>query len=176
MSKRPQTLVCGLFSYGYYMSIKNIFKLLASLVICQLAGVSGLFFSRSSISSWYIFLKKPFFTPPAWVFAPAWILLYLLMAVSAYIIWSHEEDAPRRTNAMAVFILQLAMNAAWSPVFFGLRSPASGLAVIIILWVLILVTILEFFKLSKTAGYLLLPYIVWVSFAALLNASIVFIN
>jgi len=77
---------------------------------------------------------------------------------------------------MAVFILQLAMNAAWSPVFFGLRSPASGLAVIIILWVLILVTILEFFKLSKTAGYLLLPYIVWVSFAALLNASIVFIN
>ena len=156
--------------------VRDIAKLLISIIACQFAGFIGSIFTTPSIPTWYATLQKPPFTPPNWLFAPAWITLYLLMGISAFIIWRRGVDNTRVREALIVFLIQLILNSLWSIVFFGLKSPLYGVVVIIALWIAILFTILKFFKLSTGAGGLLLPYILWVSFAAVLNISIWILN
>ena len=151
-------------------------KLLVSIVVCQLAGVIGSIFTAPAIQTWYDTLQKPFFTPPGWVFAPVWITLYLLMGISAYIVWSKGLGKKEIRAAMSVFGVQLALNAFWSIAFFGFKSPLFGLMVIAALWIAILATIIKFMRISRKAGLLLLPYILWVTLAAILNLSILMLN
>ena len=152
--------------------MKNIIKLIISLVICQLAGVIGSFFNINSIPTWYATLNKPSFNPPNWVFGPVWTTLFLLMGISLYLVWTKGFTK----QALIFFSIQLFLNILWSALFFGLRSPLSALIEIIILWAFILLTIISFYKISKIAGILLIPYILWVSFAAVLNFSIYLLN
>jgi len=158
------------------MRLREISKLLVSVAICQVAGVLGSFFTRPSIPTWYVTLKKPWFTPPNWVFAPVWLTLFLLMGIAVFLVWCQSLKNQKVKVALAVFTVQLILNVLWSAVFFGFRSPLAGLVVITILWVAIVLTLLQFFKVSRPAGFLLLPYIVWVSIAAALNTSILILN
>lgn len=155
---------------------KDVYKLVVSIVACQCAGLIGSIFTRSAIPTWYATLQKPPFTPPNWLFLPAWVTLYVLMGISAFLIWRKGLDDRRIRTALIIFLIQLVLNALWSIVFFGLESPLYGVIVIIALWVAILFTLLRFFKISKVAGILLIPYIIWVSFAAALNTSIFVLN
>ncbi len=156
--------------------MKDIYKLVISVVGCELVGLLGTPFTINSIAEWYVYLEKPFFAPPNWLFAPAWTLLYFLMGVSVYLIWRQVWKRPEVKGAIKVFLAQLMLNFLWSPMFFGLRSPELGLINIIVMWIMIVLTMRKFYPLSKTAFYLLVPYIAWVSFATLLNASIVVLN
>ena len=155
---------------------RDIIKLVISIVACQCAGVIGSIFTTAAIPTWYAALQKPPFSPPNWLFAPAWVTLYLLMGIAAFLIWRQGLGQKEVKTALVIFLVQLVLNALWSVVFFGLESPLYGMVVIIALWVVILLTILRFFKLSTAAGALLLPYILWVSFAAVLNVSIWVLN
>ena len=157
------------------MKKKDIFKLLVSIVVCQLAGLIGVLFTSPAIPSWYAGLRKPPFSPPNWLFGPVWSLLYLLMGVALYLVWAKKETSQKKT-ALKFFGLQLVFNSLWSIIFFGLRSPALALVEIILLWILIALTINKFLGLSKKAAYLLLPYLGWVSFASVLNLAIVRLN
>ena len=154
----------------------DIFKLIISIVVCELAGVIGSIFTISAIPTWYAALQKPSFTPPNWLFAPAWGTLYLLMGIAAFVIWRKGLDDKRVKAALIVFLIQLILNALWSIVFFRLESPLFGVIVIVILWIVILFTILKFFRISTLAGGLLLPCIGWVTFAAALNVSVFILN
>ncbi len=154
----------------------EIGKLVISIIICQAAGVMGSFFTTPSIPTWYATLKKPSFTPPGWLFAPVWITLFFLMGISAFLVWRKGLNNRQVKIALTVFAVQLILNAWWSAAFFGFKSPLAGLVVISVLWIAILLTIFEFLKVSRPAGLLLLPYILWVSFAALLNTLIFAIN
>jgi len=155
---------------------REVLKLVICLVTCQLAGAIGSFFTAPAISSWYIALSKPSFTPPNWLFAPAWIALYTLMAVSAFLVWRVGLHDARVRKALSIFGLQLLFNALWSPAFFGLRSPLAGAIVIVVLWITILWTLVRFRTISLPAALLLVPYILWVSFATALNISIATMN
>jgi len=150
----------------------GIIKLIISIAICQLAGFFGSLFTRPNIPTWYASLNKPNFTPPNWVFSPVWITLFVLMGISAFLVWNKGLDYKGVKKALTIFLVQLILNTLWSLAFFGLKSPLFGFLVIVILWVAILFTIINFFKVMKIAGFLLIPYILWVSFAAALNFSI----
>lgn len=154
------------------INLNEILKLVVSIIICQLAGFIGSIFTTPAIPGWYAALVKPSFNPPNWVFAPVWTSLYLLMGISAFLVWRKGLDNHRVNSGLRIFILQLVLNTLWSFLFFGLKSPFLGLAGILLLWVSILLTILSFFRVSKISGILLLPYILWVSFAAILNFSL----
>jgi translocator protein len=156
--------------------MKRIIKLVLSIFLCQLAGVAGSAFTKPAVDTWYAALEKPFFTPPSWVFAPAWITLYLLMGISAFLIWDRELESLEVKKALGVFLLQLIINASWSMVFFGLKQITLSVIVIATLWLAILWTMVLFYKISKTASFILIPYLSWVSFALLLNVSIWFLN
>jgi tryptophan-rich sensory protein len=151
-------------------------KLLLSLLLCYSAAAIGSLFTLSSIPNWYRTLEKPFFTPPNWLFGPVWTILYTLTGVSFFLVWKATEKGREKENAIKIFLLQLGLNVLWSIVFFGFRQPAGGVAIIIGLWISIHLTILQFRKLSVSAAGLLVPYIVWVSYASLLNFFIFFLN
>ena len=151
------------------MTKKNLIRLIISLVICQLAGVIGSLFTAPSIPTWYASLEKPAFNPPNWLFSPVWIFLFLLMGISLYRLWEITLKDQKAKIALFLFSIQLALNILWSMIFFGLKSPFFAFIEIIVLWVAILVTIFMSLKISKLAGLLLVPYILWVSFAAILN-------
>jgi len=149
--------------------MKNIIKLLISIVICQVAGFIGSIFTTPNIPTWYAMIKKPAFAPPNWIFAPVWTTLFLLMGIALYLVWRHGlNNLPVRT-AFIIFILQLLINILWSVMFFYFMFPLGGFVVIIALWLLILLTIIHFINISRAAGILLLPYLLWVSFASILN-------
>ena len=147
----------------------NYFKLLASVLLCQFAGAVGSVVTASSLANWYSLLEKPVFNPPSWVFFPVWTLLYTLMGISLYIVWDKGLHDREVKIGLLIFGIQLVLNSLWSFLFFGLRSPYYGFVEIIFLWLAIFLTIIKFRNISKTASYLLIPYILWVSFAALLN-------
>ncbi|MFH0961267.1 MAG: tryptophan-rich sensory protein [archaeon] len=148
---------------------QGVFGLALSILICLAAGLIGGIFTASSVGSWYISLNKPDFTPPSWVFGPVWTILYVLMGISLHL--AIKRGANKK--ALLIFCVQLILNILWSFCFFGLRSPALALFCIFLLWLAILFSILEFRKFSRIAAYLLIPYIVWVSFAGALNFAIV---
>ncbi len=154
----------------------DILKLSISIAVCEMAGIIGSLFTIRKIPTWYASLKKPSFRPPNRLFGPVWTLLYLLMGISAYLIWQEGLESLVVKEALVVFLMQLALNVVWSIAFFGFESPFGGLIVIALLWGAILLSIIEFIRLSLTAGLLLIPYIVWVSFAAVLNAAIYVLN
>jgi len=151
---------------------KDVLTLVISIVICQGTGFVGSLFTRSSIPTWYATLEKPPFTPPHWVFAPVWITLFSLMGIALFLIGRRGLGERKIRVALGAFCSQLIFNILWSALFFGLRSPLAGLIDITVLWIAIALTIFYFFKISKTAGVLLLPYLLWVSFAVVLNVSI----
>lgn len=151
-------------------------KLLAAILLCQLAGVVGSVFIVPAMATWYAGLHKPYFAPPDWVFSPTWIILYALMGISLYLILESSNKPKLHKPALYAFGAQLFMNAAWSFLFFGLHSPLAGLIGIVILWPLILLTMLFFNRINKPAAYLLAPYIIWVSIAAGLNLSVWMLN
>ncbi len=154
----------------------QILQLIVSIIVCQLAGLIGALFTAPAIPAWYATLRKPSLTPPGSVFGPVWGSLYLLMGIAAFLVWRQGLREPRVRTALALFGVQLLLNAAWSPVFFGLRSPLAGLAVIVPLWFAVLATIIAFFRVSRAAGALMLPYILWGSFAMVLNYLIFLMN
>ena len=158
------------------MQKRVIFKLIVSLIICQLAGFVGSLFTTPSIPTWYASLVKPSFTPPNWVFSPVWISLFVLMGISLFLLWEKTLHYPGVRTALFWFAVQLGLNMLWSILFFGLKSPFFALIEIIVLWIAIFLTILKSFRVSKLAGVLLIPYLIWVSFAAGLNYSIWTLN
>jgi len=158
------------------VSPRDILKLVVSIIACLAAGAIGSIFTRSAIPTWYATLEKPTFNPPNWLFAPVWTLLYLLMGIAAFLVWRKGLENRQVRIALIVFLVQLILNALWSVVFFGLESPLYGLIVIVALWVAILFTVLKFYRVSLAASVLLWPYLLWVTFAAVLNSSIWLLN
>ena len=150
--------------------------LLISILLCQVIGSLGSIFTTPAIPTWYATLEKPTIGPPNWAFPVVWALLYLLMGIALYLVWEKGWEQADVRKAMGVFGIQLFLNFMWSVLFFGLRSPLFGLVEIVVLWIVILVNIWMFYRVSKTAGLLLVPYILWVSFAAVLNYSIWALN
>lgn len=144
-------------------------KLMISLVICLIAGALGSFFTTPAISTWYVTLIKPSIAPPNWVFFPVWTALFIMMGISLFLVWQKGLQDQHVKTALSIFAIQLILNVLWSAAFFGLRSPFAGLIEIAILWIFILVMIMKFMRISKIAGLLLIPYIVWVTFAAIIN-------
>jgi len=156
--------------------MKNLPKLIISIVGCELVGLISTPLTISAIPTWYASLTKPAFSPPNWIFGPVWTLLYFLMGISFYLIWKQGLKNKKVKSAAKLFLAQLALNFVWSPIFFGLQAPLLALITIIALWVLIVITIKKFYPLSKPAFYLLIPYLLWVSFATALNTAIVVLN
>jgi tryptophan-rich sensory protein len=138
-------------------------------------GLSG-FATAKGVSDWYPTLVKPSFNPPAWVFGPVWTVLYIMMGVAAYLVWLRGFDSEGVRAALAVFVIQLALNGLWSILFFGMQQPGWALAEIVVLWVAIGATVWLFWRVVPAAGVLLLPYWAWVSFATVLNASLWWLN
>ena len=163
------------------MKINNTFKLIIAIVVSELAGIIGSVFTTPSIAGWYVGIVKPAFNPPAWVFGPVWTTLFALMGISAFLIWSSyakaTEDKKKGIKiALVLFGIQLILNTLWSIIFFGLHSPAGAFFELIFLWLAILAAIVAFAKISRPAAWLLLPYILWVSFAGYLNVMIWILN
>lgn len=154
------------------MKPNEIPLLIVSLVAPLLAGGLGSIATASSIPTWYRALSKPAWNPPNWLFGPVWTFLYVLMGVALFLIWRQGWKTEGVRPAIILFAAQLVFNAGWSAVFFGLHSLGGGFVVLIILWLLIAATTVAFFGRSVTAGTLLLPYIAWVTFAGVLNATI----
>ncbi|MGD9494780.1 MAG: TspO/MBR family protein [Armatimonadota bacterium] len=155
--------------------MKAALQLIICVVVCFAAGgIGSLAMGRESFV-WYRSLVRPAITPPSWVFGPAWSVLYLLMGIALFLVWRRAGQVPVGA-AIGVFAAQLVLNALWTPAFFGMRSPALGLAVIIPLEALIAVCVVLFWRISPAAGALLLPYLGWTGFAAVLNGLLFVMN
>jgi len=181
------------------MESKKLFKLLASIIICELAGVIGSAVTLPGVRVWYKTLNKPSFNPPSWIFGPVWTILFVLMGISLYLVWSEKfvvknelkigkikawnglsqklfKGKWQKANIILIFALQLILNFLWSVIFFGFHLPGVAFFELLMLWFAILYTIISFYRVSKTAAYLLIPYIAWVSFAGILNCFIWILN
>lgn len=152
----------------------NYLKLIISLALPQLMGGLGAFFTLSSVKSWFVTLNKPSWNPPSYLFGPVWTLLYVLMGIACYLIW--KSDHPQKKALLKLYAVQLILNALWSPAFFGMQSPFLGLMVIIPLWIAIVLCIIQFKKVSPLASGLMVPYLLWVTFATALNTAIFVLN
>jgi translocator protein len=157
--------------------VGNMVRLVVSILICLAAGASGAIFTTGKgLDDWYGQLNKPWFNPPNWVFGPVWIVLYILMGVAAFLAWQKGSDRRLVRIALALFVLQLVLNALWTPLFFGWHWIGMALVEIVVLWLAILATIAAFHRVSLPAALCLYPYIGWVSFAAFLNGSLWWLN
>ena len=153
-------------------NLDKLFKLIVAVSVSEIVGIIGSVFTTSSIQTWDAALAKTALNPPAWVFGPVWTILYFLMGVAAFLVWEKGLNKKDVKIALIIFDVQLALNIFWSIIFFGLRSSGWAFVEIIFLWLAILATIILFARISRPAAWLLLPYIVWVSFAGYLNYSI----
>ena len=149
-------------------------KLFVSLLLPQIAGGLGAFFTLTSVQSWYLTLNKPSWNPPSWLFGPVWTTLYVLMGIACFLIWKSEH--PRKKQVLTLYFLQLFLNSLWSPAFFGAQNPMLGILVIVPMWASILACIIFFRKINTWAAVLMIPYLLWVSFATVLNATIWYLN
>jgi benzodiazapine receptor len=156
--------------------MKKVIKLVFSVSVCLLTGFLGSFVTMDSVTTWYADLSRPSFTPPAWSFGVVWPILYVMMGISAFLIWERGINKRQVRVALWLFALQLVLNGIWTPIFFGLHMIAIALVEILLLWVAILLTIFAFWRISKAAAFLLFPYILWVSFAVVLNAAFWYLN
>lgn len=181
------------------MKISGVVKFIVAIALAESAGAIGSLVTISNVTSWYAGLAKPAFNPPGWIFGPVWTTLYFLMGVALFLVWKNDWKVKnhilekrrkawnpyserfwtgswQKANVIAIFAVQLILNALWSLIFFGLKSPGFALFEIMALWVAILYTIINFYRISKAAAYLLIPYILWVSFAGYLNFSLWMLN
>ena len=158
------------------MAIRDIVKLVVSIAICQGAGVAGSAFIYPAIDTWYPLLIKPSFTPPAWVFMPVWITLYLLMGVAFFLVWKTGVDHPKTKVAVLAFLSQLVLTVLWTMAFFGSRELILAFIIMLVLWAAVLRTMLLFREISRPAALLLVPYIAWLSFAVILYSSLLALN
>ena len=179
LAERRTSRADYLYSRGGYVSLAetdhgrpaaggHTLALVGWLALCfAAAGTAGFV----SIDGWYAALEKPSWNPPAWVFGPAWSLLYVSMAVAAWLVW-REGGWMIQGRALGLFLLQWVLNALWTPIFFGLHRPGLAFAAIVVLWLVLAATLASFWRIHKGAGALLVPYLAWVSFAAALNFAI----
>jgi tryptophan-rich sensory protein len=157
--------------------MQKILRISVVLMTCLVIGYLSGMVTRESITTWYPTLIKPVFNPPNWIFAPVWTTLYIMMGVAGGLVWTKLESDPENVKkAFKFFILQLALNALWSFIFFYLHNVLLALIEVILLLLMIYETYNQFYKIDKNAGRLLIPYMVWVSFATILNASIWWLN
>ena len=154
------------------LSIKIVISIFIHLTLGGLSGIS----TSSAIMGWYSTLIKPSFNPPNWIFGPTWTLLYILMAISFALIWNAGTEKKEVKKGLILFVFQLILNLIWSFLFFTMQNPAIAFIDIVILLIAINSTIRHFTAINKNAGYLLIPYLLWVSFATLLNGSIWYLN
>lgn len=157
--------------------MSKIVKIAIAVAICLGVGYGSSLVTQSSITTWYPTINKPSFNPPNEVFAPVWTILFVMMGVSAGLVWSKMETVPVLVKkALWVFVIQLILNALWSFLFFGLQNPFLALAEIMLLWLMIFETIKLFKPIDALASKLMIPYLLWVSFAMILNGSIWWLN
>lgn len=156
--------------------MKLALKITILIIICLGIGYASSIVTQNGVQTWYPLIEKPSFNPPNWVFAPVWTILYLCIAVAGGIVWNKIESNPLAKRAMLLFVIQLILNTLWSFLFFGLRNPLIALIEIILLLLVIYETFILFNRINKVAGYLFIPYLLWVAFALLLNASIWWLN
>ena len=157
------------------MKNKRTITYIVFILVCQMAGIIGSLFTAPAVKGWYTTINKSPLNPPSWVFAPVWTTLFVMMGISVSIIWLSEKNEGR-SKALKVFFIQLFLNTLWSIIFFGFKNPPLAFIEIIVLWFAILYTIILFRKIDRKASYLLIPYILWVSFASVLNLSIAILN
>ncbi|MFA6296946.1 MAG: TspO/MBR family protein [Candidatus Paceibacterota bacterium] len=158
------------------MKIPTFIKLIIAILISEIIGSIGSIFTISSIGRWYTTLARPELAPPNWIFGPVWTTLFALMGIASFLVWQKGLENKKVRTALVLFIIQFTLNILWSFVFFWLHNPGGAFIEIIFLWIAIFATIISFFKVSKCAGYLLIPYILWVSFAGYLNYMIWVLN
>ncbi len=156
--------------------MKNIHKLIISIALCEGAGIIGALFTVSAIPTWYAHLHKPPFSPPNWIFGPVWTTLYLLMGISLYLVWKKGLKKDKIRFAFIFFLAHLAINAIWSVIFFGFQNIALAFLDILILLGMIVYLIKIFYPINKASAWLLAPYLLWVSFATILNLSLLILN
>ncbi|MFA5172844.1 MAG: TspO/MBR family protein [Candidatus Paceibacterota bacterium] len=154
------------------MKTNNTLKLIIAIIVSELAGIIGSVFTTPSIAGWYAGIVKPALNPPSWVFGPVWTTLFAFMGIAAFLVWKKGLNRKDVKIALGIFLGQLVLNTFWSIIFFGLHSPGGAFIEIIFLWLAIFATIIAFVKISKPAAWLLIPYILWVSFASYLNFMI----
>lgn len=152
--------------------MRKVVKFVIAVSLPLALGAFAGFFTSASVQGWYSTVNKPAFNPPNWIFAPVWTSLYLLMGIAFYIVWLKVEESKIKTKAIIFYFIQLVLNFCWSIIFFYAEEPGWAFAEIMLLWVMIVATIIKFSKISKFAAWLLVPYILWVSFAAVLNFAI----
>lgn len=155
--------------------MKNYQKLIISILIPLFVGFFGSLFTSMSVDTWYVTLNKPSFNPPNWLFSPVWTALFILIGISFYLVW-RENFGKKKNYVIGIYSMNLLLNLLWSVFFFGMRNPLLAFIEIILLWIVIISNIIIFYKVKKQAGLLLLPYLIWVSFAAILNYSIFVLN
>jgi benzodiazapine receptor len=158
------------------MKLTILIRFIVCLTLTFSAAFVGSIFTGRAVPDWYATLNKPSFTPPDWLFGPVWTVLYFLLAISAFIVWQKGLAKPAVRIALIAYLIQLILNALWSVIFFGLKLPIIAFIEIILLWSAIVLTILAFARVAVLAALLLVPYILWVSFAAVLNFFIWFLN
>lgn len=158
------------------MTFRSILRLLACLVVCLGIGIVGSIFTRPEIPGWYAGLAKPSWTPPPFVFPIAWTTLYVMMAIAFWRLWDRVAPSDARRRAIIFFAIQLALNAIWSPVFFGWHGIRMGLAIILLMAVFIAATIVSTVRIDRLAALLLVPYLGWVLYASTINAGVVALN
>lgn len=157
--------------------MNKISRIVIVVIICLAVGYLSGMVTRASITTWYPTLVKPSFNPPNWIFAPVWTSLYVMMGVAAGLIWNQiTTQKVAVTKALQIFAIQLILNALWSYLFFGLHNLMLATIEVVLLWLMIFETYSQFAKINKTASYLMLPYLAWVSFASVLTASIWWLN
>jgi translocator protein len=158
------------------INIKEIGRLATSIIIVFIAGAIGTVATLSQITTWYATLAKPVWAPPNWLFGPVWTTLYVLIGIALFLVWREGTDRRDVRAALGIFTVQLVLNILWSVVFFSYHSLLGGFIVILILWIAILANIIAFYVISKPAGLILIPYIVWVSIASYLNYAVYILN
>jgi benzodiazapine receptor len=157
--------------------MNKLTRIIIAVIVCLAVGYSSSQVTRTGVETWYPTIVKPVFNPPNWIFAPVWTLLFVLMGIAAGLVWDKiKEQNEAVKKALGFFLIQLVLNAIWSYLFFGLKNPMLALIEIALLWLMIYETYLKFIKINKIAGYLLVPYLAWVAFAGILNASIWWLN
>ncbi|MBY0472921.1 tryptophan-rich sensory protein [Patescibacteria group bacterium] len=157
-------------------NMRRTLSLVVSLLLAYSAAFIGSIFTVGTITTWYATLARPTLSPPNWLFGPVWTILYALMAIAAWRIYEKKKGNKKTMRLLWIYVAHLAVNAFWSISFFGLHSPALALAIIAVLWLLIVYLMVSFYRVDRTAGLLLVPYLAWVSFASYLNLSIVLLN
>lgn len=152
--------------------MSNIVKGVIAIAIPLLIGATSGFFTVTGVDSWYQTINKPSWNPPNWIFGPVWTTLYVMMGIALFLVWKEDISTELKKIAVTFFIVQLVLNFFWSFIFFNQQQPGWALVEIVVLWVFILLTIFAFAQVNKTAAWLLVPYISWVSFATILNYTI----